>query len=84
MEDFEFSRRLHRAGRMVVLPATSTAASRRLTKHGTLRMVAFMQYLKLLFLAGVPPSGSGSATRPDQVSSCLRCPARPGRVTHIA
>ena len=55
MEDFEFSRRLHRAGRMVVLPATSTAASRRLTKHGTLRMVAFMQYLKLLFLAGVPP-----------------------------
>jgi len=55
MEDFEFSRRLHRAGRMVVLPATSTAASRRLTQHGTLRMIAFMQYLKLLFLAGVSP-----------------------------
>lgn len=54
MEDFEFSRRLHRAGRMVVLPATSTAASRRLTTHGTLRMIVFMQYLKLLFLAGVP------------------------------
>jgi len=55
MEDFEFSRRLHRAGRMVVLTATSTAASRRLTTHGTLRMIAFMQYLKLLFLAGVAP-----------------------------
>ncbi len=55
MEDFEFSRRLHRAGRMVVIPATSTAASRRLTQHGTLRMIAFMQYLKLLFLAGVSP-----------------------------
>ncbi len=55
MEDFEFSRRLHRAGRMVVLPATSTAASRRLTKYGTLRMIAFMQHLKLLFLAGVSP-----------------------------
>ncbi len=55
MEDLEFSRRLHRAGRMVVLRATSTAASRRLTQHGTLRMIAFMQYLKLLFLAGVSP-----------------------------
>lgn len=55
MEDFEFSRRLHRTGRMVVLTATSTAASRRLTEHGTLRMIAFMQYLKLLFLAGVSP-----------------------------
>jgi len=55
MEDLEFSRRLHRAGRMVVLPATSTAASRRLTAHGTLRMIAFMQYLKLLFLTGVSP-----------------------------
>ncbi len=55
MEDFEFSRRLHRAGRMVVLPATSTASARRFTRHGTLRMIVFMQYLKLLFLAGVSP-----------------------------
>ncbi|MDT0263841.1 TIGR04283 family arsenosugar biosynthesis glycosyltransferase [Jatrophihabitans lederbergiae] len=55
MEDFEFSRRLHRAGGMVVLPATSTASSRRFTRHGTLRMIAFMQYLKLLFLAGASP-----------------------------
>lgn len=55
MEDFEFSRRLHRIGRMVVLPATSTASSRRFTRHGTLRMIVFMQYLKLLFLAGASP-----------------------------
>lgn len=55
MEDLEFSRRLHRAGRMVVLPATSSASSRRFTRHGTVRMIAFMQYLKLLFLAGVSP-----------------------------
>ncbi len=55
MEDLEFSRRLHRTGRMVVLPATSTASSRRFTRYGTLRMIAFMQYLKLLFLAGVSP-----------------------------
>lgn len=55
MEDLEFSRRLHRAGRMVVLPATSTASARRFTQHGTVRMIAFMQYLKLLFLAGASP-----------------------------
>lgn len=53
MEDLEFSRRAHRAGRMVVLSATSTAASRRFTAHGTFRMIVFMQYLKMLFLAGV-------------------------------
>ncbi len=55
MEDLEFSRRLHRTGRMVVLPATSTASARRFTRHGTVRMIAFMQYLKLLFLAGASP-----------------------------
>ena len=55
MEDFEFTRRLHRAGKMVILPATSTASSRRLARHGTVRMIAFMQYLKLLFLAGASP-----------------------------
>ncbi len=53
MEDLEFSRRAHRAGRMVVLTATSTAASRRFTAHGTFRMIVFMQYLKMLFLVGV-------------------------------
>jgi len=55
MEDLEFTRRLHRAGRTVVLTATSTASSRRFTAHGTLRMIAFMQYLKLLYFAGVSP-----------------------------
>lgn len=55
MEDLELSRRLHRVGRTVVLTATSTAASRRLTQHGTVRMIAFMQYLKLLYLVGASP-----------------------------
>ena len=55
MEDLELSRRLHRTGRLVVLGATSTASSRRLTAHGTLRMIAFMQYLKVLYLTGVSP-----------------------------
>ena len=55
MEDLEMSRRLHRRGRLSLLPATSTAASRRLIAHGTWRMIAFMQYLKLLYFAGVDP-----------------------------
>ncbi|MDJ0346585.1 TIGR04283 family arsenosugar biosynthesis glycosyltransferase [Streptomyces sp. H10-C2] len=55
MEDLEMSRRLHRAGRLCVLDATSTASARRFTEHGTWRMIAFMQYLKLLYFAGVDP-----------------------------
>jgi rSAM/selenodomain-associated transferase 2 len=55
MEDLEFSRRLHRHGRLCLLPATSTASARRLTAHGVWRMIAFMQYLKLLYFAGVDP-----------------------------
>ncbi|MEJ1199333.1 MULTISPECIES: TIGR04283 family arsenosugar biosynthesis glycosyltransferase [unclassified Streptomyces] len=55
MEDLEMSRRLHRRGRLCVLSATSTASSRRLVAHGTWRMIAFMQYLKLLYFAGVGP-----------------------------
>ncbi|WAX77470.1 TIGR04283 family arsenosugar biosynthesis glycosyltransferase [Streptomyces sp. KMM 9044] len=55
MEDLEMSRRLHRRGRLRLLPATSTASSRRLVAHGTWRMIAFMQYLKLLYFAGVDP-----------------------------
>ncbi|MBP3078298.1 TIGR04283 family arsenosugar biosynthesis glycosyltransferase [Streptomyces sp. NPDC007027] len=55
MEDLEMSRRLHRRGPLRLLPATSTASSRRLTAHGTWRMIAFMQYLKLLYFAGADP-----------------------------
>lgn len=55
MEDLEMSRRLHRRGRLCLLPATSTASSRRFTAHGTWRMIAFMQYLKLLYFVGIDP-----------------------------
>jgi len=55
MEDLEFSRRLHRHGHLVLLPATSTASARRFTEHGTAQMVVFMQYLKILYFAGVSP-----------------------------
>lgn len=54
MEDFEFSRRLNRTGRLALLPATSTASARRFLAHGTWRMIAFAQCIKLLYLAGVP------------------------------
>lgn len=55
MEDFDLSRRLRRHGRLVVLDATSTASARRFDAHGTWPMIAFMQYLKLLYVAGADP-----------------------------
>lgn len=55
MEDLELSRRLHRRGRLTLLPVTSTASARRFVEHGTWQMVAFMQYLRLAYFAGVSP-----------------------------
>jgi len=55
MEDLEMSRRLRAHGRLVLLPATSTASSRRFDVHGTWSMLAYMQWLKLLYFRGVPP-----------------------------
>ncbi len=56
MEDLEFSRRLTRRGRLVVLPATSTASSRRFLEHGTWSMIVFMQLLKACYFLGVQPA----------------------------
>ena len=55
MEDLELSRRLARRGRLAVLPATSTASSRRLVEHGTWSMIVFMQVLKAAYFLGVAP-----------------------------
>lgn len=55
MEDLELSHRLRRHGRVVLLPARVSASARRFTEHGTVRMIVFMQYLKLLYHAGVDP-----------------------------
>lgn len=55
MEDLELSRRLKRLGRLAVVDATSTASARRFTAHGTWSMIAWMQYLKALYLVGVDP-----------------------------
>ncbi|WP_236244284.1 TIGR04283 family arsenosugar biosynthesis glycosyltransferase [Streptomyces sp. CC210A] len=59
MEDLEMSRRLDRRGRLALLPATSTASARRLVAHGVWRMTVFMQYLKVLYFAGVDPERIG-------------------------
>jgi rSAM/selenodomain-associated transferase 2 len=56
MEDLELSRRLSRTGRLAVLPATSTASSRRFTENGTVRMLILMQWLKLRYLTGTDPA----------------------------
>ncbi|MGI8814264.1 MAG: TIGR04283 family arsenosugar biosynthesis glycosyltransferase [Pseudonocardia sp.] len=56
MEDLEFSRRLARTGPTVLLPATCTASARRFTEHGTLRMLVFMQWLKLRYFTGADPA----------------------------
>lgn len=55
MEDFEFSRRLHKAGRLVQVPATATASARRFEQHGTWPMIALMQIVKIRFLLGASP-----------------------------
>lgn len=55
LEDMEMSRRLHRSGKLSILPATATASARRFIEHGTWPMIIFMQYLKLLYFLGVDP-----------------------------
>ncbi len=57
MEDLELSRRLRRRGRLVVLPATSTASTRRFDERGTWRTVLLMLVLKARYLAGADPEG---------------------------
>lgn len=90
MEDFEFSRRLNRTGRLVLLPATAIASARRFEPHGTWRMIAFMQVVKALYLAGVSPDRlaalyhAGPAalfvrTRRAEVTACLAPTTEPPR-----
>jgi rSAM/selenodomain-associated transferase 2 len=80
MEDFEFTRRLARVGRLAVLPATSTASARRFEEHGTLRLLAFMQVLKLRYLAGADPADL--ARRYAAGPPRLRCTSRPAPSPH--
>ena len=54
MEDVEFSRRLKRQGRIACLKRAVTTSSRRWEKHGILRTVMLMWWLRLLYWLGVP------------------------------
>jgi rSAM/selenodomain-associated transferase 2 len=87
MEDLEVCRRLRRVGELVVIPAMSTASSRRFDVHGTWPMVAFMQYLKVRHLCGADPAetarryragpGHWDSWRPGHRSSTLASAQRP-------
>lgn len=73
MEDLELCRRLRRVGELVLLPATSTASTRRFDEHGAWPMVAFMQYLKLRHLCGADPEETARRYRdgPARLGSWL-------------
>lgn len=74
MEDLELSRRLRRLGRLALLPATATASTRRFDVHGTWRMLLFMQYLKVLYFAGVDPRRLDARYRRGPAPSAGRRP----------
>ncbi len=56
MEDVAFSRALKRAGRIACLRARVTSSARRWEQHGAVRTILLMWALKVLYLAGVPPT----------------------------
>lgn len=53
MEDWDFSRRLGKEGRVVVSPLRIVTSSRRFRRHGVWRTVWRMQVIKLFYLLGV-------------------------------
>ena len=55
MEDWDFSIRLHRAGKVSVLKAPIGTSARRLVEGGTLRTLLYMHSLKIRYILGVPP-----------------------------
>jgi rSAM/selenodomain-associated transferase 2 len=56
MEDLEFSRRLKRAGRTVLLPAVVRTAPRRWEREGVLRVTLRNRLFVLLYFLGVSPA----------------------------
>lgn len=55
MEDYDFARRLERAGPTTCLPAPVVTSSRRWKAHGIVRTVATWNVIRWLYLAGVSP-----------------------------
>jgi rSAM/selenodomain-associated transferase 2 len=64
MEDLEFSRRLKRAGRVVILSETVRTSSRRWDREGILWTTLRNQILVLLYWMGVPPARLARWYRP--------------------
>ncbi|MCL6639170.1 MAG: TIGR04283 family arsenosugar biosynthesis glycosyltransferase [Firmicutes bacterium] len=56
MEDWEFSRRLRRAGKTRLLPGPVTTSARRWLLYGKWRATWLMHKIKLLYLFGVSPA----------------------------
>ncbi len=56
MEDVAFSRALKKEGSIACLRARVTSSARRWEQHGPVRTILLMWVLKLLYLAGVPPT----------------------------
>jgi rSAM/selenodomain-associated transferase 2 len=56
MEDLEIISRLHRLGRVVLLPHYVVTSARRHEKLGLLRSIVFMWYLRALYRFGVSPA----------------------------
>lgn len=56
MDDYDFVRRLERAGRTVCLPGPATTSARRWRHHGLARTIAAWVAIRWLYLAGVSPT----------------------------
>lgn len=56
MEDWMLSQKAKQTGRLVLLSGSITTSSRRFRKRGIVRTFLLMQWIKLLFLCGVPTS----------------------------
>jgi rSAM/selenodomain-associated transferase 2 len=56
MEDVAFTRALKRRGRIACLRARVETSSRRWLRHGPLRTVLLMWWLRFLYFCGVPPA----------------------------
>lgn len=56
MEDWEFSRKIARVGKTVLLPGPVTTSSRRWALHGKWKTAFLMHKIKLLYILGATPA----------------------------
>jgi len=55
MEDWEFSRRIHRLGKMKMIDKNIGTSARRFERDGQLKTLLKMHKIKILYLLGTPP-----------------------------